>query len=118
MEPDDFMKRGFLLPEGCKDLTDVYWKVEAQGTSKPQTPHSQGKIVHPKPQKKPVVHLPSSVTARDLAIALGAKLPVIIRVLKQMKIFRSVDQKIPFYCAAKVAAKCGFQASKRSSASI
>lgn len=25
MEPDDFMKRGYLLPKGCKDLSDE-WK--------------------------------------------------------------------------------------------
>ena len=59
-----------------------------------------------------MVHLPSRVTVRNLAIALGASLPAIIRLLKQMKMFTSVDQKIPFYCAAKVATKCGFQASK------
>jgi hypothetical protein len=117
MEPDHFMKRGFLLPEGCKDLTDVCWKVKAQGASKhlpsPQPAHSQGKTVKLKPQKKSVVHLPSRVSVRNLAIALGASLPAIIRLLKQMKMFTSVDQKIPFYCAAKVAAKCGFQASKK-----
>jgi hypothetical protein len=117
MEPDDYMKRGFLLPEGCKDLTDVCWKVKAQGTSKHQSTKqpapSSAKIVKLKPQKKPVVHLPLRITVRGLAVALGATLPAIIRLLKQMKMFTSVDQKIPFYTAAKVATKCGFQARKK-----
>jgi hypothetical protein len=114
MEPDDFMKRGYLLPEGCKDLTDVSY-VKAQGASKPQSPRRPGrKLVKLKPPKKPVVYLPSRITVRDLTIALGARLPAIIRLLKQMKMFTSVDQKIPFYYAAKVATKCGFQASKKS----
>jgi hypothetical protein len=37
MEPDDFMKRGYLLPEGCKDLIDA-WTVESDDLSKRPSP--------------------------------------------------------------------------------
>jgi len=43
MEPDDFMKRGFLLPEGCKDLTDR--KVESQGSSKRLSPSERAEAI-------------------------------------------------------------------------
>ena len=49
------------------------------------------------------------MTVRDLAIALDTKLPAVIKVLKKMKVFTSIDQKIPFYTLAKVAALYGYQ---------
>ena len=53
------------------------------------------------------------MTVRELAIALDMKLPMVIKVLKGMKVFTSVSQKIPFYTAAKVAAMHGYQAKKK-----
>jgi hypothetical protein len=67
----------------------------------------------PSSEGKAVVYLPSGIIVRDLATALGAKLPKVITLLKQMKVFTSVNQKIPFYTAAKVAERYGYQARKK-----
>ena len=99
-----FDRREYLLPPGCKDLIDKTRLAREQSQRKP------GK--HGK-REKPVVYLPSRIIVRDLASALGAKLPKVITLLKEMKVFTSINQKIPFYTAAKVAARCGYEGKKK-----
>jgi hypothetical protein len=48
MEPDDFMKRGYLLPEGCKDLIDTL-KLKPQHEPKHPSP------LHPAPAPLPPI---------------------------------------------------------------
>ncbi len=50
---------------------------------------------------------------RALAAALDAKLPTVIALLKEMKVFTSVNQKIEFYTAAKVARRYGYDSKKK-----
>jgi hypothetical protein len=51
----------------------------------------------------PTVFLDNVVVVKDLARALGVKLYKVVAVLREMQIFTSVDPKIPFHTAAKVA---------------
>lgn len=95
----------YLLPPGCKDLADKIRLAQAQSRRKPRKLRQR---------EKPVVCLPSWIVVRELATALDAKLPKVIALLKEMKMFTSVNQKIPFYTAAKVALKYGYEAKKKS----
>jgi len=103
----------YLLPPGCKDLIDVLRSMKAKGNV--IVAQKQPKLIFRKPlaKKIPVVLLPSQVAVKDLAGALGTKLYKIIGFLKQMNVYTSVDQKIPFYTAAKVAKRHGYAAKKK-----
>ena len=91
----------YVLPPGCKDLIDKIHLSQAQSRRRPRK------------LRQPVVYLPSQIIVRDLATALGAKIPKVIHLLKEMKVFTSVNQKMPFYTAAKVALRFGYQAKKK-----
>jgi hypothetical protein len=105
MEADEtpFNRCEYLLPPGCKDLVDKIHLAQMRSRRKSR----------PRQREKPTVYLPLRMTVRDLAIALDKKLPVVIKLLKGMKVFTSVDQKITFYTAAKVAVMYGYQAKKK-----
>ena len=105
MEPNEtpFDRCEYLLPPGCRDLIDKIHLAQTQSRRKPRL----------RPREKPTVYLPLRMTVRDLATALNTKLPTVIRLLKGMKVFTSVGQKIPFYTAARVAAMYGYQAKKK-----
>ena len=65
---NEYMKRGYLLPEGCKDLIDV-WKVK--GTPNPSTPKSSSPAALP-----PVIGemtVPAGMTVSELAASLTQK---------------------------------------------
>src|SRR5688572_17903992 len=100
MEADEtpFDRCEYLLPPGCKDLVDKIHLAQMRSQRKPRL----------RPREKPTVYLPLRITVRDLAIALNTKLPLVIKLLKEMKAFTSVNQKIPFYTAAKVAFIYGY----------
>ena len=105
MEPNEipFDRCEYLLPPGCKDLIDKIHLAQVQSRRKPKF----------RPRQTPTVYLPLRMTVKELAIALDTKLPTVIKLLKGMKVFTSVNQKVPFYTAAKVAAMYGYQAKKR-----
>jgi hypothetical protein len=108
MEPNEppFDRCEYLLPPGCKDLSDVIRLAQEQSRRKPRKLRLR---------EKPIVYLPLQITVRGLAVALDTKLPAVIKLLKRMKVFTSVDQRIHFYTAAKVAAMNGFRAKKKGS---
>jgi hypothetical protein len=92
---------------------DVLRMEEAEG--KPRKGHKQSRLFLRKLAQKemPVVYLPSRVVVKDLARSLGAKLYHVINVLKQIGVFTSVQQQIPFHTAAKVAEKYGYVVKRR-----
>ena len=111
-------RREYLLPSGCKDLIDVlksktkkspYARAAAPPLIKLTVPWKSKSKVKPLPS----VFLSNTVVVRELASALGIKLYRLIDLLKEMKVFTSVNQRIPFYMAAKVAKQFGFLAQKR-----
>jgi|SRR5215469_3169545 len=99
MEPDDFMKRGYLLPEGCKDLTD-FSKLKSKHPPQPHPDLSSvifGEII-----------VREQTTVWDLAELLGQQKSTIIADLMKLGIFITVWDSPDFEVISKVARKYGF----------
>jgi hypothetical protein len=97
---DDYMKRGYLLPAGCKDLIDVL-RLEVQ--HKPKTPLALiiGELTVAEP-----------VPVGQLAAVLGQKPSRIIADLMELGVFATAQQLIPFDIIAQVARSYGYTAKK------
>jgi Translation initiation factor IF-2, N-terminal region len=130
----DFMKRGYLLPEGCKDLIDV-WKQPP----KPSSPHytclmvshfkQPGdflKLTTFKPaQSKPLLQspaplppiigelvIPNQASVSQLAALLGQKVFQIIADVMRLGFFATPQQALSFEIISRVARRYGFIAIK------
>lgn len=99
----------YLLPPGCHDMSAAAWVLKIKNASS----GNPRRRVKKQAKEKPLVYLSSKLSVRELAAALGAKLPQLIKLLKQMKPFTGATQKIPFYTAARIAKKYGFIAKKK-----
>jgi Translation initiation factor IF-2, N-terminal region len=99
---NEYMKRGYLLPEGCKDLIDV---LKAKGPeSLPQT------TATPWPQSAGEVKVVAKMTVGELAAALAQKPVQILRDLMELDVFASPKSQIDFETIGKVVRKYGFTA--------
>ena len=98
---NDYKKRGYLLPEGCKDLIDVL---------KPRRPFVAQFPCVPLPPVIGEMMLAEHMTVRELARALKQKLFQIVADLIELQIMANVDQAIPFDVIAQVARKHGYVA--------
>lgn len=104
----DYKNRGYLLPEGCKDLIDV---------------------LKPKPQRKPITMMlptPSAplppiagelivaewMTIRELAALLNQKPLRIIGDLLELRVVANLDQPVSFEIIALVVRRYGYMAKK------
>lgn len=94
--------RFILLPDGCKDLTEVYTAQEVLGTLLPST---GGPML---PQK--AVVLPDPPTVDTLALVLQVTPYDVVIALLGMKIFAKVDSVLSFETASAVCAQFGFVA--------
>ncbi len=103
----------YLLPAGCKDLIDVLRLEKVKGNVGKDQKRHQLLFKKPRPKKIAVVHLPSQVAVKDLAGALGAELYKVIGLLKQMNVYTGINQKVPFYTAARIAKQYGYAAKKK-----
>ena len=114
----EFFKRGYLLPEGCKDLIDAL-----RLKRKPERPYPfiigelsflkpdfRAATALPKPPP-PIIgelKLPGKMTARELAEMLKQKPFKIVADLMQLGIFATASQQIPFGAIIKVARLYGY----------
>jgi len=115
------MQRGFLLPEGCKDLIDVLkLKPRLELLKLPL----QVFDFQPKQQQYPAL-LPAIVgqivvteqtTVAKLAALLGRKPFQIIGDLMEIGVFASLHQLLGFEAISKIARKYGFIAIRTGSA--
>ncbi len=103
----DYRKRGYLLPEGCKDLIDAIKLQAATAGKAPLPPGQPGSRA-----RELVVHEPISV--RELAKLLGQAPFQIVGDLMQFGVFANVNQHLAFEVVAKVARKYGYRARKQS----
>ena len=103
---DDFMKRGYLLPEGCKDLIDVL-KLKSKGPAppKPRAPQQLPPIIGE-------ITVPAWMTVTELAAALAQKPFQIIGDLMEVGIFANVKQQLDFETISRVLRKHGFVAKR------
>ena len=120
---NEYMKRGYLLPEGCKDLNDVAkFKVkqmpEVLLSSLPDKVGSDnataqsGKQSAALPPISRQVFISADTTVGKLAALLGQKPFKIICELLQLGTFASVDDLLDFKIISRVARMHGFQAIK------
>ncbi len=121
---NEFMKRGYLLPDGCKDLIDVLTRKRSQYSSSSlpggyaQLPIGHVALIKPKPEAIPLpqvkgeISIPAQTTVSQLAALVGQKPLLIIADLMQMGIFAGVCQVLGFEAISRVARKYGFIARK------
>ena len=106
---NEFMKRGYLLPKGCKDLSDIL-KPKAQPTPAKPQPSSP----MPLPPITGELAVPEWMTVRELAKALGQKPFQIIADLIQNRCFATVSYQLDFDVIANVTRKYGLISRRRS----
>lgn len=102
----DYSKRGFLLPEGCKDLIDV---LKLADQSKQQQP------VLPPPLLPPIIgqmEVPDQIAVRELAALVNQKPFQIIADLMGLGIFANVNQQLDFGTVSRVLRKYGYAAKR------
>ena len=123
----DFMKRGYLLPKGCKDLIDA---MRLKASLLPQGGEHPLNISKLKPQvfdfklkhnpQTPVplppvtaqLVIPDQTTVSQLAALLGQKPFNIVADVMQLGVFAFVDQVLDFETISNVARKYGYLAIK------
>ena len=117
------MKRGYLLPQGCKDLIDVA-KVKPENNPKFLWPSLPGKAAFyetaiiswkqfgllPPPMRQ--IFVSPHTTVKELAALLGQKPFTILCDLVQFGTFASVDDLLDFKMISVIARKYGFEAIK------
>ncbi len=104
---NEFMKRGYLLPKGCKDLTDVL-KLKRRCVAHPSRPTHRRDL----PPTGGEIQVEPQMTVSALAAALGQKPFRIIADLMEIGVFASVEQQLDFETVSRVARKYGFAAKK------
>jgi hypothetical protein len=97
----DYNKRHYLLPDGCKDLADAIKR--EQSSILP---------VAPEPPITRQVSLPEKVSVRFLAEISGQSLYTIATVMWQLGIYVSVDRSVDFEDAAKILRRYGIAAER------
>jgi translation initiation factor IF-2 len=112
------MKRGYLLPDGCKDLIDVLKrKPHPISATSCQPQHKKFKPTHPllKHPVPPVVGelvIPAPASVSELAKLLGQKPFKIIADVMELGFFVSAKQSLSFEIVSSVARKYGFIAKR------
>ncbi len=100
------MKRGYLLPKGCKDLID------ALKSKQPKLATAGPAIPEPLPPATGEMTVPASMTVRELADALTRKPFQIIADLMEIGVFAGVNQQLDFDTVSRVIRKYGFKAKR------
>jgi hypothetical protein len=97
----DYSKRGYELPAGCKDLAEAI-KQERASTVPPM----------PLPPITRRITLPEIVSVRYLAEVSGKDINHILRVMSRLRILASVDRSISFDDAVRILRRYGIGADK------
>jgi hypothetical protein len=90
-------ERGWLLPEGCKDLMDVL-RLREGGKEMPELPPVVGEI-----------ELPDRIELCELARLVNQKPFQLIVDLTALGVFAQLDQPLDFSVAAKLARNYGYR---------
>jgi hypothetical protein len=118
---NEFMKRGYLLPEGCKDLKDVLKLAKPQPASpawaliadKQGVKTKAVQMPKPTPHSSPlapwVIMLPEFTTAAQLARMIGTTSSAIVAAFRGAGLFVEKDQFLDFDTVAKVVRHYGLE---------
>jgi len=116
----DYMKRGYLLPEGCKDLGDVLKRKQERPQDLlqklpqqfAQLPKGHGTMLKPLPPIKGELVLPPQTSVAQLAALLNQKPFRIVADLMEIGVFANANQVMGFGAISRVARKYGLIAKK------
>lgn len=100
---NEFMKRGYLLPKGCKDLSDV---LKPKAEHMPMT--AEPPVAAPLPPSTGEMAVPSKMTVKELAAALSQKPYRIIANLLEIGVFATLSHQLDFDAISRVVRKYGF----------
>jgi hypothetical protein len=117
---NEYMKRGYLLPPGCKDLSDVlklkHKHVQSGFFKAPAwiSEVSMGfeKVPEPLPPVTGQIFITPGTSVMKLAALLGQKPFVIVADLMKLGMFATIDFLLDFKTISKVARMHGFTAIK------
>ncbi len=113
---NEFMKRGYLLPEGCKDLSDAAnLKLKHDKLSQFVALTTMTKMAmqwEPLPPVSRQVFIPPQTTAKKLANLLELMPFEILRDLRKLGVFAMTDSLLDFNAISDVARMHGFLAIK------
>jgi hypothetical protein len=106
----DYQKRGYLLPEGCKDLIDV---LKPKPSPAPFTP----RLLPPLPlpilgETKGEITVAERMTVRELAALLKVKPFQVVADLLELRVMANAEQLISFEFSARVVRKYGYTVRK------
>ncbi len=108
---NEYMKRGYLLPDGCKDLSSVVMpKLKLDSLSRYLSKAVAAKSVMSLPPVTRQIVIPPKTTVKKLAVLLRQKPFRIICDLAQLGTFASVDDLLEFHMISDVARMHGFLA--------
>jgi hypothetical protein len=122
---NEFMRRGYLLPKGCKDLNDVLkLKQNEAAALLPYLPHMPSgastepalkpwKLSSPLPPTTGEIVVPPHTTVEKLAALLGQKPFQIVDDLMQMGMFATAELLLDFDTISRIARKYGLTAVRR-----
>jgi len=100
----DYTQRGNLLPEGCKDLIDVFKpKAELLPKLASKSPATLSPI-------KGELEVSAQMTVRELAPLLKRKPFQLIANLMEIGVFANVDQQLTFDTIARIVSRYGYLA--------
>jgi|SRR5580692_692336 hypothetical protein len=97
----DYSKRDYLLPSGCKDLTDAI-KHEEASVSPP--------VLDPPITRQ--ISLPEVISVQYLADISGVSLHTMTTLMDEMRVGVNVGRSVDFEVAAKILLKYGIAAKR------
>lgn len=103
----DYKKRGYLLPEGCKDIIDVM-QPPGKPLQNPKAPASAA----PLPSIVGELTVPDHMTVAELATVLKQKPLKIIADLMGIGVFANLNQIVGFAAISMILRKYGYVAKK------
>jgi hypothetical protein len=107
---NEFMKRGYLLPEGCKDLIDILKPKPSQAPERPSPQGPAGSA--PLPTIIGEIHVPEGTTVTQLAALQKTKPYRIVADLMELGVFASVKDCPSLEIMSRVTRKYGFVAKR------
>jgi hypothetical protein len=109
---NEFMKRGYLLPDGCKDLSDVANLKQRRASDPSALGLLAPKKFVPLPPITKQVFIPPQTTVKKLAALLDLKPFEIVGDLMKLGVFPMTDFLLDFKTISEVARMHGFLAIK------
>jgi hypothetical protein len=112
---NEFMKRGYLLPDGCKNLTAASKFNVQQPMHAKSLPLMPFKMLPKTPLNVPpngMIAIPEHVTALQLAAMLRKKTSLIMLDILEMGQSVTLGQELTFETAAAIVRKYGFLAKR------